>query len=160
MNNYTIRKAVNIHFFVQTAIYSPSGRTWMGTEGIWAAEFRNRKATICRFTECDRVSGMEWRAIQGPNVFSWECECFSSVEKRETDVFLTKNGCGLWRSSATRDNVAVLPRATWDSIMECGLAFSAHACTLYDNYIDKAWAAQFGAGSQWYGFIGFLELKI
>ncbi len=55
---------------------------------------------------------------------------------------------GLWRSSATRDNVAVLPRATWDSIMECGLAFSAHACTLYDNYIDKTWAAQFGAGSQ------------
>ncbi len=53
---------------------------------------------------------------------------------------------GLWRSSATCGSLASLPRSRWNSIIECGLSFSAHACTLYENYINKEWAAQFSAG--------------
>lgn len=53
---------------------------------------------------------------------------------------------GLWRSSVEREGLASFPRGAWDRVMECGLAFSAHACTLYDNYIDKEWAARYKAG--------------
>ena len=52
---------------------------------------------------------------------------------------------GLWRASVVRGEVATMPRNKWNAVMECGLSFSAHACTLLENYIDKEWAAAFKA---------------
>lgn len=50
---------------------------------------------------------------------------------------------GLWSESVTHEQLAALHRDKWGVVMECGLALSARACTLYDNYIDKDWAAEF-----------------
>ena len=52
---------------------------------------------------------------------------------------------GLWRASVVRGDMATLSRDRWNAVMECGLSFSAHACTLLENYIDKEWAAAFRA---------------
>ena len=49
--------------------------------------------------------------------------------------------CGLWHADICSDGLEALPRAAWDDIISCGLSFSARACTLIENYVDKAWAA-------------------
>ena len=47
---------------------------------------------------------------------------------------------GLLASGASRDELSTLSRDVWDAIIKCGVDFSAHACTLMDNYIEKSWA--------------------
>lgn len=47
---------------------------------------------------------------------------------------------GLLASGVTRDELLSLSRDGWDAIIKCGIDFSAHACTLMDNYIEKSWA--------------------
>lgn len=49
---------------------------------------------------------------------------------------------GLWRGGIGHGNVPALSREEWDKIMRYGLRFSAHACTLLENYVDKEWAAR------------------
>lgn len=53
---------------------------------------------------------------------------------------------GLAQKEVTRDGLAQLTAGEWDNIMEHGLNFSAHACTLLENYVDKAWAAEYIKG--------------
>lgn len=48
---------------------------------------------------------------------------------------------GMCKAGIDRDRVDGLTQEQWDAIMSCGLDFSAHACTLIENYIDKDWAA-------------------
>lgn len=47
---------------------------------------------------------------------------------------------GLLVSGTSRVELAALSRDGWDAIIKCGLDFSAHTCTLMDNYIEKSWA--------------------
>lgn len=50
---------------------------------------------------------------------------------------------GLTRLGVDRDALAGLSMEQWNCIMGCGLDFSAHACTLIENYVDKQWAAEY-----------------
>lgn len=75
-----------------------------------------------------------------------------NVEVRSTvgagDNFNAGVVYGLWREGVSHKQLATLLRDDWDFVMECGLSFSAHACTLLDNYIDKEWAARFSKVSR------------
>lgn len=51
---------------------------------------------------------------------------------------------GLSAIDARRDMLPALGKEDWDRIILCGLDFSAHACTLIENYVDKEWAANYG----------------
>ena len=53
---------------------------------------------------------------------------------------------GLVRGGVTRERLAQLTAAEWDGIISNGLDFSAHACTLIENYVDKEWAANYTKG--------------
>ena len=50
---------------------------------------------------------------------------------------------GMVQQGVGRDTLAGLSQEQWDGIISCGLDFSAHACTLLENYIDKEWAANY-----------------
>ena len=50
---------------------------------------------------------------------------------------------GLWREGLLCEEVSGLGQDRWNAVVECGLSFSAHACTLIENYVDKEWARQF-----------------
>lgn len=50
---------------------------------------------------------------------------------------------GLVQQGVRRERLLQLTGAEWDSIISHGLEFSAHACTLLENYVDKAWAAEY-----------------
>lgn len=50
---------------------------------------------------------------------------------------------GLLMASADREALSLLSREEWCKIISCGLDFSAHACTLIENYVDKEWAANY-----------------
>ena len=50
---------------------------------------------------------------------------------------------GMLKQGVSRDGLIDLSQEQWDDIMLCGLDFSAHACTLLENYIDKEWAASY-----------------
>jgi fructokinase len=50
---------------------------------------------------------------------------------------------GLLMASADREALSQLSREEWSKIISCGLDFSAHACTLIENYVDKEWAANY-----------------
>ena len=47
---------------------------------------------------------------------------------------------GLLVAGITREKLPSLSRDAWETIVKCGLDFSAHACTLMDNYVEKSWA--------------------
>ncbi len=47
---------------------------------------------------------------------------------------------GLLVSGVSREELSTLSRDGWDAVIKCGIDFSAHACTLMDNYIEKSWA--------------------
>ena len=47
---------------------------------------------------------------------------------------------GLMTAGATREALPAMDSVEWSRIMGCGLDFSAHACTLIENYVDKEWA--------------------
>ena len=47
---------------------------------------------------------------------------------------------GLLVAGVTREELPALSRDAWDGIVQCGMDFSAHACTLMDNYVEKSWA--------------------
>lgn len=47
---------------------------------------------------------------------------------------------GMMLETVERDTIDRLTAEKWDAIIGCGLDFSAHACTLVDNYIEKSWA--------------------
>lgn len=70
-----------------------------------------------------------------------------NVEVRSTvgagDNFNAGVVYGLWREGVAHEQLATLPRCKWDSVVDCGLLFSAHACTLLENYINKEWAMAF-----------------
>ena len=50
---------------------------------------------------------------------------------------------GLLMASADREALSLLSREEWSKIISRGLDFSAHACTLIENYVDKEWAANY-----------------
>ena len=50
---------------------------------------------------------------------------------------------GFVKNGVTRDKLAQLTADEWDCIIAHGLNFSAHACTLIENYIDKEWAKEY-----------------
>ena len=50
---------------------------------------------------------------------------------------------GLMRAGATREALPTMDRGEWNRVMGCGLDFSAHACTLIENYVDKEWAENY-----------------
>ena len=50
---------------------------------------------------------------------------------------------GMIESATRRDEIESLTAEKWDRIIRCGLDFSAHACTLVDNYIEKEWAENY-----------------
>ncbi len=47
---------------------------------------------------------------------------------------------GLQKAALSREEIGSLERQQWDGIIKCGLDFSAHACTLVDNYVEQLWA--------------------
>ena len=50
---------------------------------------------------------------------------------------------GLSSLGVTRETLQEMTHGQWDNVMGCGLDFSAHACTLIENYVDKEWAAKY-----------------
>ena len=50
---------------------------------------------------------------------------------------------GLLKGAVSRESLPALSAGEWSTIIGHGLEFSAHACTLLDNYVDKAWAAEY-----------------
>ena len=50
---------------------------------------------------------------------------------------------GLMTMGISRDALPAMTQQQWDRVMDCGLDFSAHACTLIENYVDKEWAAEY-----------------
>ena len=47
---------------------------------------------------------------------------------------------GLLKENVTREKLSQLTKNEWDAIISNGLEFSAHACTLIENYVDTEWA--------------------
>ena len=50
---------------------------------------------------------------------------------------------GFAKNGVTRDMLSQLTAAEWNRIISHGLDFSAHACTLIENYVDKEWAENY-----------------
>lgn len=50
---------------------------------------------------------------------------------------------GLLCESVESEMLPLLNNEQWCRIVSCGLDFSAHACTLIENYVDKEWAANY-----------------
>lgn len=50
---------------------------------------------------------------------------------------------GLLRAAVEREELSSLSSEQWSRIVNCGLDFSAHACTLIENYVDKEWAVSY-----------------
>ena len=50
---------------------------------------------------------------------------------------------GLLCESVESEMLSLLNNKQWCRIVSCGLDFSAHACTLIENYVDKEWAANY-----------------
>ena len=50
---------------------------------------------------------------------------------------------GLLKTGVDKDKLAQLTSEEWKQIISCGLDFSAHACELIENYVDKEWAANY-----------------
>ena len=50
---------------------------------------------------------------------------------------------GLERAGVEREMLSSLSQEEWNGIVNCGLDFSAHACTLIENYVDKDWAVNY-----------------
>lgn len=51
---------------------------------------------------------------------------------------------GLLQRGIGREALAGLPADVWNGIINNGLDFSAHACTLIENSVDKEWAKNYG----------------
>ena len=75
------------------------------------------------------------------------CYDVKKVEVRSTvgagDNFNAGVVYGLWREGVLREGLPALSPDRWSAVVECGLLFSARACTLIENYVDKEWARQF-----------------
>ena len=50
---------------------------------------------------------------------------------------------GLLKAMVEREAMSLLNKEEWSNIISCGLDFSAYACTLIENYVDKEWAANY-----------------
>ena len=50
---------------------------------------------------------------------------------------------GLLAAATEREALPTLNETEWSRIISCGLDFSAHACTLIENYVDKEWATNY-----------------
>ncbi|HEY5500025.1 MAG TPA: carbohydrate kinase [Bacteroidales bacterium] len=50
---------------------------------------------------------------------------------------------GLLRSRIRRQDLPTLTERDWDSIIQCGLDFSAEVCQSYDNYISREFAENY-----------------
>jgi fructokinase len=52
----------------------------------------------------------------------------------------------LAKNGVEREMLPQLTMEQWNGIISGGLDFSAHACTLIENYVDKEWAAAYVKG--------------
>lgn len=50
---------------------------------------------------------------------------------------------GMLCGEVSRETLPDVSQEEWNKIISCGLDFSAHACTLIENYVDKEWAANY-----------------
>lgn len=50
---------------------------------------------------------------------------------------------GLVKGNYTRQELDTLSPEKWNAIIETGLDFSSHACTILDNYVEKEWANEY-----------------
>lgn len=50
---------------------------------------------------------------------------------------------GLLSALSENETFSSFDNEQWNRIISCGLDFSAHACTLIENYVDKEWAAKY-----------------
>lgn len=55
---------------------------------------------------------------------------------------------GLIMENVCRDCISTLAQDVWYRIISHGLNFSAHACTLIENYVDKEWAVVYTGKSK------------
>lgn len=93
----------------------------------------------------------------GGNVRLFTDVCKSEYPVKQVDVCSTVGAgdnfnagvvYGLMRCGISRDVLYAMSQTQWNAVVECGLAFSAHSCTLLDNYIDKEWADAFATSFQ------------
>ena len=47
---------------------------------------------------------------------------------------------GIVKGNYSRNELSQLSQEQWSAIVEKGLDFSSHACTILDNYVEKEWA--------------------
>ena len=52
---------------------------------------------------------------------------------------------GIQKDAVSREEIGSFTKEQWDRIIKCGLDFSAHACTLVDNYVEQEWADNYKA---------------
>ena len=52
---------------------------------------------------------------------------------------------GMQKAAIAREEIGSFTKEQWDRIIKCGLDFSAHACTLVDNYVEQEWADNYKA---------------
>jgi fructokinase len=50
---------------------------------------------------------------------------------------------GFAKNGVTREKLAQMSIDEWSGVISHGLDFSAHACTLIENYVDKEWARDY-----------------
>ena len=50
---------------------------------------------------------------------------------------------GLLSALTEKECPSLLSKEEWCNVISCGLDFSARACTLIENYIDKEWATAY-----------------
>lgn len=88
----------------------------------------------------------------GGNVRLFTKECASVYPIKKVEVVSTVGAgdnfnagvvYGLLRAGIGREELPAMSQQQWDSVISCGLDFSAHACTLLENYVDKEWATEY-----------------
>ena len=52
---------------------------------------------------------------------------------------------GMQKAAVAHEEIGSFTKEQWDRIIKCGLDFSAHACTLVDNYVEQEWADNYKA---------------
>lgn len=50
---------------------------------------------------------------------------------------------GIISGKIGRERLYNMSQDDWDKVVQCGLDFSSHACTMLDNYVDREWAQEY-----------------
>lgn len=50
---------------------------------------------------------------------------------------------GIVSGGVDREKLYSMSQDDWDKVAHCGLDFSAHACTMLDNYVSREWAEEY-----------------